>query len=304
MQRNLLLGNGINMHLGVKGMLVSEIASRFKKNLVISSPFYELLFSIAFTDEICDKLFAMDDKQGIESLAEKVHSYVIENTPKSITINLRMRLLDAIVCTALSAIFYDGSKRLGKVYDEFKLPPINSFDKVFTLNYMEFWDDVHRCIHLHGQYDNSLIHDNGKSLILYSAERYRGFENYDKVVAKLSDTYNLQPLYTWDIVFSPEFSKKNEMIALGQYPSDKLYPANDLFLREVKQLYQELDGIKEIEIFGMSPYGDDSLLEKINKMEHVTVYVYDKEHNSETLEWETILKCPHIIKDSLDIMSS
>lgn len=302
MQRNLLLGNGINMHLGVKGMSVSEIASRFKKNLVISSPFYELLFSVTFTDEICDKLFTTDDKLGIELLAEKVHSYVIETTPKSITINLRMRLLDAIICTALSAIFYDGAKRLGMVYDEFKLPKMESFDKIFTLNYMEFWDDAHRCIHLHGQYDNSLFHENGKTFILYSEERYRGFENYDKVVAKLKDTYNLQPFYTWNIVFSPEFSKKNEMITLGQYPSDKLYPANDLFLRERKQLYQELDGIKEIEIFGMSPYGDESLLEKMNNMEHVTVYVYNKEHNHETLEWETILKCPHTIKDSLEIM--
>jgi len=213
-----------------------------------------------------------------------------------------MRLLDAIICTALSAIFYDGAKRLGMVYDEFKLPKMDSFDKIFTLNYMEFWDDAHRCIHLHGQYDNSLFHENGKTFILYSEERYRGFENYDKVVAKLRDTYNLQPFYTWNIVFSPEFSKKNEMITLGQYPSDKLYPANDLFLRERKQLYQELDGIKEIEIFGMSPYGDESLLEKMNNMEHVTVYVYNKEHNHETLEWETILKCPHTIKDSLEIM--
>lgn len=302
MRRNLLLGNGINIHLGVKGMSVPEIASRFKKNLIMSSPFYELLFNISFTDEICDKLFKMDNKQGIESLAEKVHSYVIESISQNITINTRMRLLDAIVCTALSAIFYKESKKIGAIYDIAKLPDMDYFDKIFTLNYAEFWDKDKKCIHLHGRYDNSLIQENKKPILLYSMERYRGFENYDKVVTELSDKYNLYSLYTWDIVFSPEFSKKSEMIGLGQYPSNELYPANDLFLRKVKHLYGELNEIKEIEIFGMSPYGDECLIEKINDMEYVTVYVYDKIHNPETEEWKNILKCPYVIKDSFEIM--
>jgi len=51
----------------------------------------------------------------------------------------------------------------------------------------------------------------------------------------------------------------------------------------------------------MSPYGDDCLLEIINDMNFVTVYVYDKNNNVETEKWEKILRCPHIIKDSLQI---
>lgn len=136
---------------------------------------------------------------------------------------------------------------------------------------------------------------------MYSEERYRGFKNYDDVVMQLGNAYNLSPLYTRDIVFSPEFSKKSEMIKLGQYPSENLIPANDLFLHSSANLYEELEGINQIEIFGMSSYGDDCLLEIINDMNFVTVYVYDKNNNFETEDWENILRCPHIIKDSLEI---
>jgi hypothetical protein len=67
--KNLLLGNGINMHLGVTNMSVTDIAARFKKCLIISSPFYELLFGIAFTEKICNDIFQASEKLGIESLA-------------------------------------------------------------------------------------------------------------------------------------------------------------------------------------------------------------------------------------------
>ncbi len=303
MDRNLLLGNGINMHLSVRDMTMSDIAVRFRKNLIISSPFYELLFNVSFTENVCDALFTNNRKLGIESLAEIVHSYIIKKTPQKMTLNLRMRLIDAIICTAMTAIFYNENRKLGQEYDALKLPNMYLFQKIFTLNYKEFWDSDRKCIYLHGQYNDELIEENDKPVILYSEERYRGFKKYDDVVMQLGNTYNLLPLYTRDIVFSPEFSKKSEMIKLGQYPSENLFPADDLFLHSPAKLYEELEGINKIEIFGMSPYGDDCLLDIINGMNFVTVYVYDKNNNLETEDWENILKCPHIIRDSLEIGS-
>ncbi len=301
MCRNLLLGNGINMHLSVSDMTMQDIAFRFRRNLIISSPFYELLFNIAFTESICDDLFVENKKLGIESLAEIVHSYVIKNTPQKITLNLRMRLIDAIICTSLTAIFYNVNRKIGEEYDALKLPDMSLFHKIFSLNYMEFWDRNDKCTYLHGRYNNEKVVENDKPIVLYSEERYRGFKNYDDIVMQLGNFYNLLPIYTRDIVFSPEFSKKSELIRLGQYPSENLFPAEDLFLHSSAKLYKELDGISQIEIFGMSPYGDDCLLEKINAMDFVTVYVYDKNNNPETEEWKKILKCPYILKDSLEI---
>lgn len=301
MERNLLLGNGINMHLNVSDMAMSDIAFRFKKILMISSLFYELLFNVALTENICEDLFANNKRLGIESLAEIIHSYIIKNTPQKMTLNLRMRLIDAIICTAMTAIFFNENRKIGQEYDALKLPNMDTFHRIFTLNYKEFWDSGCKCIYLHGKYNNELVEENDKPVILYSEERYRGFKNYDDVVRQLSNAYNLIPLYTRDIVFSPEFSKKSEMIKMGQYPSENLFPADDLFLHSSVKLYEELEDISTIEIFGMSPYGDDCLLEIINDMNFVTVYVYDKNNNPETEEWENILRCPHIIKDSLEI---
>lgn len=301
MERNLLVGNGINMHLNVNDMTMSDIAIRFRKDLIISSPFYELLFNVSFTENVCDDLFANNKRLGIESLAEIIHSYIIKNTPQKMTLNLRMRLIDAIICTAMTAIFYNENRKIGQKYDVLKLPNMDLFQKIFTLNYKEFWDSDGRCIYLHGQYNNELVEENDKPVILYSEERYRGFKNYDNVVMRLGNAYNLIPLYTRDIVFSPEFSRKSEMIRLGQYPAENLFPADDLFLHSSAKLYEELKEINKIEIFGMSPYGDDCLLEIINDMNFVTVYVYDKNNNVETEKWEKILRCPHIIKDSLQI---
>ena len=140
MERNLLLGNGINMHLSVRDMTMSDIAVRFRKNLIISSPFYELLFNVSFTENVCDALFTNNRKLGIESIAEIVHSYIIKKTPQKMTLNLRMRLIDAIICTAMTAIFYNENRKLGQEYDALKLPNMDLFQKIFTLNYKEFWD--------------------------------------------------------------------------------------------------------------------------------------------------------------------
>lgn len=151
--KNLLLGNGINMHLGVTNMSVTDIAARFKKCLVISSPFYELLFGIAFTEKICNDIFQASEKLGIESLANSAHSFVINNTPQKMTLNFRMRLLDAIICTALTAIFFNGSEKIGMNFNKNKLPNLNYYDNIFSLNYVEFWDANNQCIFLHGQFN-------------------------------------------------------------------------------------------------------------------------------------------------------
>ncbi len=301
MQRNLLLGNGINMHINVKEMFMSDIAIRFRRNMILSSPLYELLFAVAFTEEVCIKLFQNSEKIGMESLAERVYTYVLDIL-KDDSDNTKMRLLDAIICTALMSIFYDESRKIGTEYDIRKLPNMNTFNKIFTLNYTEFWDRSNKCIYLHGQYNTESISENDRPIFLYSLERYRGFKGYDDIICKLSKYYNMTPINTRGIVFSPEFYRKSEMLALGHYPSVNLYPASDFFLHKVKKLYTDLEGIKQIEIFGLSPYGDDNLIEKINDMEQVTIYVYDKNNNMETQEWNKKLTCTHILKDSREIM--
>ena len=62
--------------------------------------------------------------------------------------------------------------------------------------------------------------------------------------------------------------------------------------------------MKCLEIYGLSPYGDIDLIDKLNKMEMVTVYVYDKDNNEEADKWNRSLKCRHVIKDTLELYSN
>lgn len=71
------------------------------------------------------------------------------------------------------------------------------------------------------------------------------------------------------------------------------------FLHSKKELYTELKNAEELDIFGVSPYGDDSLIDVINRMKTVTVYIYNMKNNKQEVEvWNIILQCPHIFKDS------
>ena len=128
-----------------------------------------------------------------------------------------------------------------------------------------------------------------------------GYDGYKELVQELNKKYNMCELYTRPIIFSPEFYKKAEMNSLGAYPSERLQPATDLFPFDMPKLYSELDNINNLEIFGMSPYGDDDLIKRLNTMKKIIVYVYDKEHSEQTDIWDKVLSCPHEIKDSSEI---
>ncbi len=142
---------------------------------------------------------------------------------------------------------------------------------------------------------------NYKPVLHYSCERYVGYDGYKELVKELNKKYNMCELYTRPIIFSPEFYKKEEMNSLGAYPSKGLQPATDLFPFDMPKLYSELDNINNLEIFGMSPYGDDDLIKRLNTMKKIIVYVYDKEHSEQTDIWDKVLSCPHEIKDSSEI---
>jgi len=66
-------------------------------------------------------------------------------------------------------------------------------------------------------------------------------------------------------------------------------------------LYAKLDDIEKLDIFGMSPYGDEDLINKITKIKDVTVYIYDLKNNSEKDEW--IRKVKNVkLKDSEEFL--
>lgn len=302
-ERNLLLGNGINAHIGIQDLSMEKIAVRFASTLQKSNIFFATLFGVFLCDKLLKKVAST--KAGIETLADNVYQEVlmrIENPSD----NDKMRLLSVIKSCAITAIFYDGCKRIGDEYHKEKVPDFSKFKNIFTLNYSESWDKEDRCIYLHGKYHPGASNENGKEILLYSSERVN-LKCYDNLVKALSCKYDLRALNTREIIFSPTFYEtKSEAENIGCTASTKLFPGADLFPHRPRILYKELceKEIRRIEVFGMSPDGDNELIDVLNEMDMVIIYIYnyDDKNNNDIQKWEEKLTCPHIFLDSMEIM--
>lgn len=167
-------------------------------------------------------------------------------------------------------------------------------------NEIEFWDDEHRCIHLHGKIDLSKLCDK-KASILVSAGGMN-YKEYAKAVDNIRKTNSVIEFYPNDIVFAPSEVEKDKLVCVtGISPSNRLYPADDLFLYRAKELYADLDLVDELDVFGMSPFGDESIIEKINEKNLIRIFVYNKNENDETKVWESKLKCKYELLESDDM---
>ena len=84
-------------------------------------------------------------------------------------------------------------------------------------------------------------------------------------------------------IFSPfRELPKGQVDAL--YPSDHLYPADDLVLSVIHDLYGPLEGIECIDVFGVSPYGDAELLNYIKKISKERIFIYEIDKNNKEVD--------------------
>lgn len=128
------------------------------------------------------------------------------------------------------------------------------------------------------------------------------YKEYAKAVDNIRKTNSVIEFYPNDIVFAPSEVEKDKLVCVtGISPSNRLYPADDLFLYRAKELYADLDLVDELDVFGMSPFGDESIIEKINEKNLIRIFVYNKNENDETKVWESKLKCKYELLESDDM---
>lgn len=301
MIKSLLLGNGINARIGVTGLSESEIKERFRQNVYKYSPLLEALYGITLSEDICNNTIQSAKSDGIESLAGALYIYIKTHVSKKWTNNDEIRLQDIVNCIALTSIFYNEAGRICTDYDSKKLLDMSEYKRIFTLNYVEFWDKKQECIYLHGRIELDRFGDE-KNMLLASKERTH-LQAYREAIGIIGKANSVKVIDTSDYIFAPDCLPKAKLVNVtGVYLSDNLYPADDLFLRPKKELYVQLKDVERLDIFGVSPYGDDSLIDVINGMKFVTVYVHNM-NNIEVKAWEKILFCPHIFKDSSEAKS-
>lgn len=279
--KTLLIGNGLNLTNEKNAFLkTEEIFNRFKKNL---SSYWELLnelFGLEILD-YDDAISKLSKQDGIEELAGKIFEYVYTKirSARLFSQNDKYRLVELLSEISIKSIFWSEDKWLIPEIDEKYIKNIKKkYDNILTLNYIENWDNEEKVKYLHGnfkKYMNSSV-DIG-SYVLSNNKVYEKYKKneYEKVDFK-------------EIIFMPinDIINKFEYVGKGLMLSDTLFPADDLFPYDGKDIYKDLENLNEIEVFGMSPYGDDSIIEKIKNIKNKKIYVYGLNQN-EIERWKS-----------------
>lgn len=303
-KRNILIGNGINLANKNEFLNADLVNKRFltilkKKFILFKKALY--LDDLDFNDveNSISKCYSL----GIENLAGKLFEYIKRKIEEKVDFcwNHCYRLIEIIGLICIESLFIVDEKLKYPYISKEYIEKFNSYDNIFTLNYVETWDQSNRCTYLHGKIDKYLSKYNGEFLISYILTQTAEIK---KIIPK-----NVIKIDLYDVIFIPdnEMVNKYHYVSLGLVPNKcnlPIYPASDLLPYSGKgDIYNSLDGLKSIEIFGVSPYGDKAILEKISKIKDVTVYIYNIDKNEkEVKEWKKYIKHA-IFKDSMEFLS-
>jgi hypothetical protein len=265
---SLLLGNGINANSTKSTMFsTNEIKNRF---LIAFDLFIEDIKQPDLFIKLSNAKDYLKNKTGnIEQITSIVFEYVKNSFLGGnghFSGNHEQRLKRFLKKTALNAIFFnDGSFISNEIYPEI-VSSVEKYENILTLNYFEYWDYTNKAKYLHrkAEFANNEV------------------SNYD------------------DCIFSPLLDKPKS-ISDALFPSNHLYPSDDLYPMGSYDLYNELNTVDYIEIFGVSPYGDDELLAKLRDIKRVIVYIYNNDVEQEKL-WKHNI--PHsVFKDYKEILT-
>lgn len=280
--KNLLIGNGLNLTNYEENAFLKpkEIYIRFKENL---TTYWDLISKLVDQNQINLEEVKQQLKcnDGIERLSGKIFQYIYEKITleREFDLNDSYRLIEILGEISIKSIFFKEHKFfIPKISNKYKNKIEDSYDNVFSLNYIEDWDVDGIVTYLHGnlkQYINTCS-DIGSSLLSNNTD-YSNFKinTYKKIDFK-------------EIIFMPTNDMINKYNYIGEdlYPSDNLYPADDLFPYEGRDIYKALDTLESIEIFGMSPDGDESIIERIKNIKNKKIYVY-KLDKQEIEKWKS-----------------
>lgn len=303
MVKNILIGNGINLANENDFLNIESVKERFFNILEEKyTLFREALYLEALQFNEIKKSVLSKRSLSIEGLAGNLFEYIkheIENIRKFCW-NDCYRIIEIIGVICIESLFIvDKKLKYPKISKKY-IKKISSYNNVFTLNYVEDWDENHECIYLHGRIKKYLNEYNGEYLMSYILMQTPEIR---KLIPK-----NVLKIDLYDVIFIPdnEMVYKYHYVGLGLFPNKcnlDVYPAPDLFPHSGKgDIYKCLDNLKSIEIFGVSPYGDKSIFKKTSKIEDVTIYIYNMaEDKEEVTEWKKYV--PHaIFKDSMDFL--
>jgi hypothetical protein len=290
-----LLGNGVNLNGKNKSDFTNEsIAQRFADSLLRHQRILEELFYIGLENEI-DTITKLRKNENIEHIVERLYNFIAKQylskiNKGSLPIAVHHRILDMITIIGLDSIFFKNRQiNYPDIPDEI-LNRLKDTNKVFTLNYFEYWDKKDKCIYLHGKYEPKINNPNGTILCdmcrLNILPKYRDLVDPSTILSKVDTVHKL--------VMAPISVDKHKIKVL--FPGSNTIPDVDLILGDF--LYKELeeyintinDANESLHIFGMSPYGDKGIINHITNINNIVIYVFDRKNNSQQeTDWRELL---------------
>lgn len=241
-KNNLLLGNGVNQNSNSDELNSFKIKKRFLGFLDQNMQITE--------HEVIKKAYNKHKNEITKSGEDNIEvfsNFIFHKLKKDFEIyNNKYRLSDILKTNAIKSIFINNDRFIEIKINKTIKEKILKYDNVFTLNYYSYWDEKNICNYLHGQVE---------------------FIN-----GKIS---NIR-----DLAFNPNLKVPKSKAKLI-YPSKNLYPRKDLKPGSKFDLYKQLKEIYNIDIFGVSPYGEDDLFNILNEMDRITIFIYQLSSNSE-----------------------
>ena len=280
--RNLLIGNGLNLTNHTENLFLkpNEIYDRFINNLTI---YWNIINKLVDQKEMNLESLAklLNSNKGIEENAGKVFKFIYDEITlkREFTWNDSYRLVEILGEIAIKSIFFkENTFLIPNITDEYINKITTKYDNIYTLNYIENWYRGKNINYLHGNlknYINSYC-DIGSMLLSHNA-KYCDFKTNEYIKIDFKD-----------IIFMPinDIINKYNYIVQGLYPRNNLYPAKDLFPYAGRDIYKKLEHLENIDVFGMSPYGDEAIINKIKKIRNKSIYVY-KLNNNEINKWKS-----------------
>ncbi len=297
----LLLGNGLNIANHNDYLMIDNVRTRFLSILKSKYKLFEKCLCIDSLNYEDLKDSILKDNNGIEQLSGNLFDYFYNllKINNKFCWNDCFRLIELIASISIESLFIvDGKYKKPIISIDYE-NKIKKYDKVFTLNYVEDWDKENKCIYLHGNINNYLSNYRGQNII-------SNILKYSLHLEAIPTNY--LELDFSDIIFIPD----NKIVDKHSYVGEGLfcgkcglpvYPSDDLFLDSGKgDIYEKLNHVEYIDIFGMSPYGDKSLIDKISYIKNVTIYVHNM-NSDEIKEWKKYLSNAKF-KDSKEFITA
>lgn len=300
MAMDILIGNGINLGENNPEFSYDSVRERFLHCIGMASSVFNPFVSSVSIEQLRE---AIADVNNIEKIATELYKLIEgkynceHGSPLKKDSNDWLFLQTLIKLFAVTALFTKDGNIIVPNIDDALTAKIKRYENIYTLNYFEKWDTESRCVYLHSKIslseDGAFDKDNS---LFYDVNRYDigdEFYGYKSLIDELGKTHNLIPLEKTDSFrFSPDMFDKTE----GLHPSEGLFPSEGLYPKGTYN-YDELACCKEICLYGVSPFGDDKLIDKLREIQkrgQVIVYVYKYKEDHKKVSEEVAVWRKHI----------